>query len=172
MTIALFEVSVPVFRHGLNTLNQILHKAALQAGQRGYPLELLLHSRFYPDMYPLALQLERLSHIPLEACSLLTRQSLPQFEFVATDYVHYQQAIEHSLHQLAQLQPDAFVAATVQPVISEFGGESRQFTDGLQYLLRQAQPNFYFHLTTAYNLLRHNGVTLGKRDFLGEQTPA
>ncbi|WP_348734795.1 DUF1993 domain-containing protein [Rheinheimera texasensis] len=169
MTIALYEISVPVFRHGLNTLHRILDKAAAQANQRGYPLELLLHSRFYPDMYPLSRQLERLSQIPLESCSVLTRQPLTPFAFADADFSQYQQGLQHSLTQLDQLQPDAFVAATVQPVVSELAGETQHFVDGLHYLLQQAQPNFYFHLTTAYNLLRHNGVQLGKLDFLGYQ---
>lgn len=167
MSIALYEVSVPVFIRGLTTLNRLLDKASSQASTRGYPVELLLHSRFYPDMYPLAGQLERLSQIPLEACSLLTNQALPHYHVENPQYQDYIHSLQHSLQLLHNLQPEGFVAAMVQPVSTTLAGKAHHFTDGLQYLLQQAQPNFYFHLTTAYNLLRHNGVALAKQDYLG-----
>ncbi len=175
---------VGIFQKGLRNLTAVLDKASTQAQQRGYPAELLLQSRFYPDMYELSRQIQRVADIPLQTLALLQQREAPLNPLPQTTVAGHIQLLQRSMQLLTELQRKLDAEhATDDPALSSdpaSATESAVFTlagpiqlDGLEFadshrlLLDYVLPNFYFHSTTAYNLLRHNGVELGKRDFLG-----
>lgn len=168
MSFPIYELTVPVFIRGFSNLIHLLQQADQQARQRGYPVELLLQSRFYPDMYELSRQVRQSCEIAITAVATLLNQPKAVPELAKSNLQGHIGLLQQSSVLLSAYQPEQFVAAAIQPItlFDELG--QRQYPDGSQYLLVEVLPNFYFHLTTCYNLLRHNGVAIGKKDFLGE----
>ncbi len=168
MSFPVYELTVPVFIRGFTNLIHLLQQAGKQAKQRGYPFELLLQSRLYPDMYELSRQVRQSSEIALTAVSLLLHEAKADNELQKNTLQSHVELLQRSIDLLNAYRPEQFAAAGIQPItlLDELG--HRQYPDGSQYLLIEVLPNFYFHLTTSYNLLRHNGVAIGKKDFLGE----
>jgi hypothetical protein len=164
-----YSWSVALFIRGIQNLLAILAKADRQSRHRGYPGELLLQSRFYPDMYELAKQLERISDLALSGAALLLTEDAASYRPERASLEGYMQMLKKTLQYLQQLDVQQIRLEAGLTVLIDSKAGARQYADIQQYLQLNLLPNFYFHLTTAYNLLRHNGVDIGKQDYLGPQ---
>lgn len=160
MPISMFDASVPVFVRSLTALSGLLDKAESHAGLA------LIEARLAPDMLTLAGQVQRASDSAKFGAARLTGTEAPSF---ADDEVTFDALRERCAKTIAYLRgfaPDAFAGSETRSVT--FGGGAFRLTlPGDAYLLSFALPNFFFHVTTAYDILRHGGVPIGKRDYLG-----
>ena len=165
MAITLYDITIPVLIRNLGNLVQLLRKAEAQAAYRGYPVALLLQSRLYPDMYELSRQVIRAANTATETVEVISgvsRAPAPAKVVHLDEHVDYlNQAINYLVSIKAHQLPDNDEVFFAVP-----GQNDNRYT-ALGYVLFFTLPNFYFHVTTAYNILRHNGVEIGKNDFLG-----
>ena len=166
MTLSIHQTSVPVFVQGLKGLKAVLTKAAAQAEAKGWDPEALLKARLYPDMFPLLRQVQITTDFAKGCCARLAGQEVPAWDDVETDFPGLIARVERAIAYVEGLDPAAFAGAEDRDISLTRRGETT-VVKGLAYLQTQAQPNFFFHLTTAYAVLRHNGVEVGKKDYLG-----
>ena len=167
MTLSMHQASAAVFRQGLTTLSALLDKAVAQCGERKIDPAVLLADRLAPDMFPLSRQIQLAADFAKNGISRLAGRQPPKHEDVETTVPQLQERIAKAL---------AIVDGT--PAAEVDGSEGREITlpaaggqtmtmSGEAYLLHFILPNFFFHLTAAYAILRHNGLAVGKRDFIG-----
>jgi len=166
MDAGMYATSVPVFSRMLKNLSAILDKGAKFAESRGIDASVLLQSRLYPDMFPLVRQVQVASDTAKGAAARLGGRDVPKFEDNETSFADLQSRIAKTVAFIESVDHDAVDASAGRP-ISIPRGQRTVETEGLVYLTQGATPNFYFHVTMAYAILRHNGVELGKGDFLG-----
>ena len=166
MSISPYELSIPTFQRGFAVLSKLLDKAEAFAEEKKIKPEILVNARLSPDMLSLAGQIQRLSDTAKGAASRLTGTEAPSFPDDETTLADLRARIEKTTTYLASVPESAFEGAAERTVVLKTRGGETTFT-GKDYLLTFALPNFYFHLTTAYNLLRHNGVPVEKTDFTG-----
>ena len=166
MSLSMFDVSVPVFLQGLKGLKAVLAKAAAHAEARKIDPNALLQARLYPDMFPLLRQVQIACDFAKGGAGRLAGADLPVFEDVETGFQDLEARIDRTAAFIEGLDAEAFAGAEAREVVLVRRGESQTFK-GQAYLLEQALPNFWFHVTTAYAILRHNGLEVGKKDFLG-----
>lgn len=166
MAISMYRASVPVFVQILNALAGVLKKAAAHAEAKKIDPAALLTARLYPDMFALTKQVQIACDFAKGCPARLAGVDVPKYEDNEASFADLDARIAKTVAFLGTLKP-AQIDGSEEKVISlTIGGKPMEF-DGLTYLLNFATPNFYFHVTTAYDLLRHNGVELGKRDFMG-----
>jgi hypothetical protein len=162
---SVYAMTIPCFAQMLRSLTTLLTKGEERAQALGFEVQNLLDARLAPDMHTLARQVEFTCTQAQEAVCRLTRQALPRLATPA-DMRQAKALIEDTLAVLAAADHAAIDAGAQQPVsITLAGGLSFDMT-GLEYALNWATPQFYFHLVTAYNILRHNGVPLGKAEYV------
>lgn len=162
----LYEASVPVFKRMLGNLADILGKAHAHAIARAIDPDVLLQQRLFPDMFPLSRQVQIACDTAKLAVARLSGQPAPVQPDVEKTFPELQSRIRDTLDFIDSIAPIAFDGSENRVV--DIKQRDRTLSlDGKTYLQHLALPNFYFHLTTAYNLLRHNGVEIGKRDYLG-----
>ena len=166
MTLSLHDVSVPVFTRTLKALAAILTKTEAHAEARKIDPAVFLQSRLAPDMFPLLRQVQVACDFAKGCCARLAGAEVPKFEDTEQSFPELQQRIAKTLQFIDSLPVDAIEVSSQRDITTGSGANSRQFK-GQVYLLHYAMPHFYFHTTTAYALLRHNGVEVGKGDFLG-----
>jgi len=166
MDISLYAASVSVFRQILASLATILEKAESHADARKIDHDALLQARLFPDMFPLVRQVQLATDFAKGAGARLAGIEVPRFEDNERDFAGLQARLEKTLAFLDSVPREAVDAGAGRDVTIGTGANQRQFS-GLPYLLHYALPQFYFHATTAYDILRHNGVEIGKRDFIG-----
>jgi len=166
MSVDLYQLTAPVFVHNLKNLSIILKKAAKSAKARGIEPAVLLNGRLAPDMFPLLRQVQIVTDNAKGCCSRLTGTEAPVFEDGDADFAQLNQRINDTIKFIKGLKKHQFpdnadeaIEMRVPIGVLHFNCED--------YVKGWAFPNFYFHLTTAYNILRHNGVEIGKADFLG-----
>jgi uncharacterized protein len=164
--ISMYSASVPVFVRQIENLSRILSKAESWASERNIAAETILNYRLAPDMLPFSRQVQIVSDSSKGAAARLTGKDIPRFEDNERTFAELQQRLEKTRAFLNQFDQKEFDGAENRSVELRIGGETVSF-DGLTYLLNFALPNFYFHYTTAYDILRHAGLGIGKRDFLG-----
>ena len=166
MKLSMFEASVPTFIHALGSLAAILEKAAAHCEARKIDPAVLVAARLYPDMFPLVKQVQIAADAAKGGSARLAQAELPAYEDTEATFADLVARIRKTVAFLQTLKPEQFEGAEDRTCTwkTRKGEKSMQ---GMPYLLRHVLPNFYFHLTTAYALLRHNGVELGKGDFLG-----
>lgn len=167
MALSLYDISVPVFSRGLGQLTHVLEKSLAHAKANGIDPATLVDARLAPDMITLAGQIQRASDASKLGVARISGITAPSFPDEEKTY-------DELLARIAKTQD---FLATVDRVLID-GQEERQVTikaregeahfTAQRYLLQFALPNFFFHVTTAYAILRHQGVALGKRDFLGQ----
>lgn len=167
MSLSIHEVSVPVFARMLQRLAGILEKAAAHAPAAGGDPDRLLSSRLAPDMYPLAEQVRIAVDAATDGAARLARVEPPAFTEAEESFPALQARIREALAFLHSLDPPRFEGAEERVVSWTSRGAAISVT-GTQYLLNHAMPKFYFHLATAYAILRHEGVALRKGDFMGK----
>jgi uncharacterized protein len=166
MSLTMLDASVPVFTQMLNSLSAVLDKAAAHATARKIEPAALLQARLYPDMFPLARQVQVAADFAKGACARLAGVEVPRYEDTEQSFDELKQRIEKTLAFIAGLPQEAIADSADRDIVLNQGGGTREYK-GKPYLLHYALPHFYFHTTTAYAILRHNGVEIGKRDFIG-----
>ncbi len=166
MTLSMYQASVPVLLRMLSNLSAILDKAAAHADQHKIEPSVLLNSRLFPDMYPLVQQVQIASDIAKAAWARLAAVEPPKFPDTETSFDELKQRMAKTVDFLKTLKPAQIDGSEDRDITIPIRGETHTFK-GQPYLVHFALPNFYFHVTTAYAILRHCGVGIGKRDFLG-----
>jgi hypothetical protein len=166
MSISMYDASVPVFRQMLNSLSAILDKAESHASGRKIDPAALLQARLYPDMFPLTRQVQIAADFAKGACARLAGVEVPRYEDTEQSFGELKQRIAKTVAFLEGLPRDAIANSEERDIVLTVAGQPMEFK-GQEYLLHWALSNFYFHATTAYAILRHNGIELGKRDFIG-----
>ena len=166
MSLSMYQASVPVFSHMLGVLSKILDKGAAYAEAREIEPSVLINDRLAPDMLPLSRQVQIAGDMAMRGAARLAGQEFPNNPDTETTFPELQQRIAKTVQFL-----DGFTAAQIdgseeKSITVKFGDHGLTFT-GQDYLLNFVLPNLYFHVTAAYLILRHNGVDVGKRDFLG-----
>lgn len=167
MSISMYEASVPVFRQMLEALSAVLDKAEAHAAARKIDPPALLQARLYPDMFPLTRQVQIAADFAKGASARLAGVEVPRYDDSEQTFGELKQRIAKTLAFIDSLPQEAIAHSEERDITLTVAGNSMQFK-GQQYLLRYALPNFYFHTTTAYAILRHNGIEIGKRDFIGK----
>jgi len=168
VTISMHQASVGVFTHFLNSLSDLLDHAAAHAEKRNIDPSILLNARLYPNMYDLTRQIgESVRHAVL-ACALLADVDPPIFAEAESDIPRLKARIAVAKDFVGNIKPSQIDGSEEKQVVFTFyNGSTRQFT-GRSLLLTFSVPQFFFHVTTAYDILRHCGVELAKKDFLGK----
>jgi len=166
MSLSMHAMSVPIFTRTLGNLAAILDKAAAHAQAKKIDPAVLLNARLYPDMFALTRQVQLASDHAKGAAARLAGQEPPKFEDVETTVEQLQARIARTIEFLRGIDAKAFDGADTREISLKFRDTVHKHS-GLVYLCHIALPNFFFHATTAYDILRHNGVELGKRDFIG-----
>jgi uncharacterized protein len=166
MAQTMYALSAPVFVRMLRNLDAFLDKAAAYATARKIEPQVLVDSRLFPDMYPLTPQVQIAGDHAKGAVARLTGNEAPKYEDNEKTLEDLKARIAKTVAYVETFKPEQFEGADTRTITLKVRGEDRSF-DGATYLSRIALPNFFFHVTTAYNILRHNGVEIGKRDFIG-----
>ena len=162
----MYQATVPVLTHFLKGLSAILKKAEAHCAARKIEADALLKARLFPDMFHFTRQVQLVTDFAKGMGARLAGVAVPSFADEEKTFAELQARIDKTIAFLASLKPDQFADAASRTITIQVGGNDMNFPGG-EYLMGYAMPNFYFHLTTAYNILRHNGLDLGKKDFLG-----
>lgn len=165
-TLSMYEFLVPTVNHMLGNLSVLLDKAAAHAEARKFEPANLLSARLAPDMYPLVRQVQIACDAAKGAAARLSDNKPPSHPDVETTISDLKERIAKTLEFVNSINPAAFSGSEDRSITLKTPTRELQFV-GLDYLRDFALPNFYFHVTTAYALLRHNGVEIGKFDYLG-----
>ncbi len=166
MSISMHKASAPVFLHMLGNLDGMLAKAETYAKERGFDPNLLVTSRLAPDMRPLSAQIQLASDTSKFAIARLSGGTSPSMPDTETTIAELRERIAKTVDYIKSVPASAVDGSDEREVVLKFPNGEMKFT-GLNYLMGFVLPNFLFHVTTAYAILRHNGVPLGKLDFLG-----
>jgi hypothetical protein len=166
MKISMYEACVPMFIHTLGNLRAILEKGAAHAEAKKFDASVLANSRLFPDMLPLIKQIQIASDVAKGAAARLAGIEPPRFEDNEQTFPELIARIDKTLEFLRTVKPENLEGSEDRTITLKLRDTTREFR-GLTFLRHWAIPNFFFHVTTAYNILRHNGVELGKADYLG-----
>jgi hypothetical protein len=163
----MYEYSIGIFRHSLRSLARLVRKGAAHAAEQHIPPEELLDTRLAPDMFTLAQQVRGVSYHARAAAANLTGAVPPEYDGEPETFTELLAEIDATLKWLDALPAARLAGAETREITLELRRGPVRF-DGQRYLAYFALPNFFFHLTTAYDILRHCGVAVGKADFLGD----
>ena len=167
MSITMYSASVPRFVHSLKNLSGVLTKAESYAAARKIDPTALLGARLFPDMFALTRQVQVACDTAKGAVARLAGQEVPKHEDTEKSFADLQQRIGKTTAFIESVPADRVNGSEERKIVLTLRGEEVTF-NGLLYLTGFALPNFYFHVVTAYDILRHNGVEIGKRDYLGK----
>jgi len=162
MPISMHQASVPAFVQGLNALSAILDKAAAYAEGRKIDPAALLTARLYPDMFNFTRQVFAATQQSVNPCALLAGLAPPALPDAAASFADLKARIAKAVEFMQGIAPEQIDGSEEKEIKLPFGTFKGQL-----FLLRLALPNFYFHCATAYDILRHNGLEIGKTDFIG-----
>ena len=162
----MYQASAPVFLRGLKNLSAVLEKGAASAAERKIDPAVLLTARLAPDMFALTRQVQIASDHAKGATARLAGVEVPKFEDTEETFDELQQRLTRVSEFVRSFDAGKIDGSEDREIVLPIGGRTMAFR-GQTYLLQFALPNFYFHCTTAYAILRHNGVAVGKRDFIG-----
>ncbi|WP_395019155.1 DUF1993 family protein [Dongia sp.] len=165
MSPAMYNASVPVFRQMLSALAGIIDKTIAHAEAKKIDPAVYANARLYPDMFPFARQIGVATDFAKGASARLAGVEVPKFEDTEVTLADLKARLQKTLDFLATLKPEQFQGAETRDITIQLRGTPTVFK-GQPYLLHYALPNFYFHTTTAYAILRHNGIEIGKPDFI------
>jgi len=166
MSVSLFEVSIPVMVHGLTNLSALLDKAAAHAAAKKIDPAAYVHSRLFPDMLPLSRQVQIACDTAKGGAARLAGIDIPKHEDTETTIAELQARIGKTKDFLNSIKPEQLKNAESRAIELKFPSNTLTFT-GISYVNLFVLPNFYFHVTMTYALLREGGLEIGKRDFLG-----
>ncbi|MCA1324505.1 DUF1993 family protein [Herbaspirillum sp. alder98] len=166
MSITLHQISIPLLIKGMQNLSALLDRAEQHADEQQLEYQVLLSARLFGDMYPLTAQVQRASDTAKATASRLSGLAAPNFADDETSFDELQARINKTIVFLEGIPADAIDGQEERQVKMMLRGEEQSMS-GLDYLTRFGLPNFSFHVVTAYDILRHKGVKLGKMDYLG-----
>ena len=167
MAISMYDAAVPTICRALNNLADVTAKGAQHAEAKKITPEALFNFRLYPDMLPFSKQIQIASDIAKGGCSRLAQVEPPAFEDNEASFADLIERARKTVAYLKTLKPEQMDGAESRTITWTVRGNERSMV-GLQYCFMHVLPNVFFHCTTAYDMLRHNGVELGKMDFLGK----
>lgn len=166
MPISVYDITVPVFTRMLTNLLAIMDKAEADAGDRKFETSVLANARLAPDMLPFRGQIMiATDHAKGCVCRLAGRE-LPSWPDTEETFEELRARINKAIDLLKTITPAELEGSEGRDVTIKLGGKEVQ-QNGLEYITQRALPNFYFHVTTAYAILRANGAPIGKRDYIG-----
>ena len=168
MSISMYAASVPLLKQLLRSLDAILGKAAAHAREKNIDPAVLLQARLYPDMLPLAKQVQIASDNAKGIAARLAGIDIPSFADTEQTFEELHARIAKTLDFLDTVKPDQVNGSEDREVVVYKGAPYEMQLQGQNYLIHFGLPNFLFHVTTAYAILRHNGVVIGKDDFIGK----
>jgi hypothetical protein len=166
MTISMYQASAPRFANALKNLSAILDKAQAHAEAKKIEPAVLLQSRLYPDMFPLLRQIQIASDSAKGPVARLAGVEVPKYEDTEETIADLKARLAKTIDFVSSIKPAQIDGSEEKDIHLKLGTREVDWK-GMQYLLGFALPNFYFHVVTAYDILRHNGVEIGKRDFIG-----
>lgn len=166
MPTSLYQASVPQFLRMLGNLKGILEKAAAHAAAKKIDEGVLLNARLFPDMFPLTQQVQIASDFARGTSARLSGSEPPAIEDKEKSFAELIARVDTAMEFVRGISAAKFEGAEERKIARKIRGTERTFS-GTDYLYQYSLPNFYFHLATAYGILRHNGVEVGKGDFLG-----
>ena len=166
MTLSMYQASAPRFANVLKNLSAILDKAQAHVEAKKLDPAALTAYRLYPDMFPLKRQVQVACDSAKGAVARLAGVEIPKHEDTEQTFAELQARIARTIDFINTIKPAQIDGSEGKEIVLKLGAREVKFT-GMQYLLGHATPNFYFHVTTAYNILRHNGVEVAKRDYIG-----
>lgn len=167
MTISMYNASIPVFKQMLASMSRVLAKAEEHAKEKKIDPTVFLQARLCPDMFPLLRQVQIAADFAKGVSARLANVEVPTFDDDEQNFAELQARISKTLSFIESLKQTQFDGAESREIITRPGTpKERKFT-GLSYLLSYGLPQFFFHVTTTYAILRHNGVEVGKNDFMG-----
>jgi uncharacterized protein len=166
MTVSMYAISMPIYDRQLVSLSQILSKVTLHCEQKKIDQSVFMGLRLYPDMLPFSRQIQIACDQGKGAAARLAGIEVPRFEDTESNFAELQGRIEKTRDFVRSVSKAAIEASAEREIVMKIGPTEVRMT-GLRFLTEFSLPNFYFHLTSAYAILRHNGVELGKRDYLG-----
>jgi hypothetical protein len=164
--LTIYEATIPPLKRTLTNLAAILKKGEEYADVKKIEHTVLLNARLFPDMYPLTRQVQIATDMSKGAVARLAGVEIPKYEDDETTFAELQARVAKTISFINTIKPEQLVGSESREVTITVRKVDLKFT-GQDYLLKWVTPNVYFHITTAYNILRHNGVELGKLDFLG-----
>jgi hypothetical protein len=162
-----YDASVPAFLQILGALSGILTKAEAHCAAKNIQPDVLLGARLYPDMLPLTRQVQLACDFAAKACARLTHSEVPSTPDTEKTFGELKQRLAKTIDYVKTFKPAQFDGGDTREVTFAVGPSNTMTLTGQQFLNRFAFPNFYFHAATTHGILRHSGVEIGKRDFLG-----
>ena len=167
MAITMYQASAPVFIKLLGNLKAILEKAAAHAAAKKIDESVFVNARLYPDMLPLSFQVQVACDIGRAAVARVAGQEPPKYEDNETTFDQLVARIDRTIAEIKAIDRKAVEEGESRTITRPVRGQPHNFT-APNFIQQHALPNVYFHVATAYGLLRHGGVELGKRDYLGD----
>lgn len=167
MSALIYEASAPVFKQMLGGLADVLAKAEAHAAARAIEPAALLQARLFPDMFALTRQVQIACDFAAGVCARLAGVEVPSYEASEQSFAELQARIAKTLDFIGGVSPGQFAAAAGREIVLRPGTPKERRFAGQHYLLHYGLPQFFFHVTTAYDILRHNGVEVGKKDYMG-----
>jgi hypothetical protein len=164
---SLYATSVPVFTQILGGLSAVLAKAEAHATARQIDPNALLQARLFPDMFPLLRQVRVACDFAKSVSARLAGVEVPSFEDNEQSFADLQARIAKTLAFIGGLTPQQFEGSESREIVTQAGTPKEKRFSGQSYLLNYGLPHFFFHVSTAYGLLRHSGVEVGKKDYIG-----
>lgn len=168
MAVSMYQISVPVFARMLNNLAAILEKAAAHCAEKKIDPAVLINYRLYPDMFPFSRQIQIATDVPRNGITYLAGAEPPKFDNAEQTFPDLIERVRKAIEYVNAFKPEQIDGCEEKEIIIK-RGETTTTYKGQDYLLNRVLPNMYFHITTAYDILRHNGVELGKKDYLGNK---
>lgn len=163
----MYKTSIPVFKQLLTSLSAILTKAEAYAVTKKFEPDVLLNARLYPDMFPLIRQVQVAADFAKSVSARLAGVEVPAYEDNEQTFADLQARIAKSLAFIESLTPSQFEGSETRDIVLRPGTPKEKKMVGHNYLINYGLPQFFFHVTTAYAILRHNGLEVGKGDFMG-----
>lgn len=167
MTSPLYNASVPVMQQMLHALSDVLKKAEDHATQKNIDPNALLQARLFPDMLPLLRQVQIAADFSKGISSRLAGAEVPSWPDTEASFADLQALIAKALTHIGSFKPDQFDSSESREIVLRPGTPKEKKLMASAYLLHYGLPQFFFHVTTAYAILRHSGIEIGKRDYMG-----
>ena len=163
----MYSTSIPVFKQMLGSLQVILQKTQAHAAEKKIEDHVFLQARLAPDMFNLIRQVQIAADFAKGVSARLANVDVPDFQDTENSFEELQARLSKTLDFISCLTPEQFEGSEAREVILRPGTPKEKKLVGTTYLLGYGLPQFFFHVTTAYDILRHHGVELGKRDYMG-----
>ncbi len=167
MTLSMYAATVPVFQQLLRSTKDLLAKAETHAAEKKIEPDALLRARLFPDMFPLIRQVQIACDFARGVCARLAAAEVPVYDDKEQTFADLQALLDKTLAFISSLPAQAFDASEAREIVVRPGTPKERRFAGQAYLLSYGLPQFFFHASMVYALLRHNGIEIGKRDYMG-----